>query len=103
MEEQKRGRGRPKKPRYERTPENGFEVNTEPTTDDSKMFEAVDMSDQHAERVARGYFVGNTAVGRRQDVRKMLEEKVIGKIGKSGKLLVDKLFEQEKPAQLLLS
>ena len=92
MEEIKRGRGRPKKPRYDMTPENGFSVDLS-VDDNPNVFEAVDMSDQHAERVARGYFVGNTAVGRRQDVRKMLEDKVIGKIGKSGKLLVDKLFE----------
>lgn len=93
MEELKRGRGRPKKPRFDRTPENGFSINTSTEDNLPNVFEAVDMSDQHAERVARGYFVGKTAIGRRQDVRKMLEDKVIGKIGKSGKLLVDKLFE----------
>lgn len=55
--------------------------------------EAVDMSEQQLEKRARGYFVGSKAIGRRGDVRKMLEEKVVDRIGKKGKYLVDKLFE----------
>src|SRR3990167_4431252 len=54
---------------------------------------SINVSDKRAEKVARGYFVGQHAVGRRKDVRKVLEDRVIGKIGKSGKLLTDKLFE----------
>lgn len=69
-----------------------IDISTEGLEDPDKI-EAVDVSDARMEKVARGYFVGSTAVGRRGDVRKMLEEKVIGRIGKSGKLLVDKLFE----------
>ena len=55
--------------------------------------EVIDVSDERVEKLARGYFVGKSAVGRRRDVRKLLEDRVVGKIGKSGKLLVDKLFE----------
>jgi len=55
--------------------------------------EAIDVSDQRIERFARGYFVGKHAIGRRKDVRKVLEDKVVGKIGRKGKYLVDKLFE----------
>lgn len=55
--------------------------------------EAIDVSEQHLEKMAKGYFLGKTAVGRRQDVRKVLEDKVVGKIGKKGKYLTDKLFE----------
>ena len=69
-----------------------FDVSTE-NLEKPDTIEAIDVSDERAEKVARGYFVGSTAVGRRKDVRKMLEDKVITKIGKSGKLLVDKLFE----------
>lgn len=52
-----------------------------------------DVSDQRMEKVARGYFVGNKAIGRRKDIRAVLENKVVGRIGKQGKLLSDKLFE----------
>lgn len=55
--------------------------------------EAIDVSDKRVEKVARGFFLGNAAVGRRKDVRRVLEDKVIGKIGSKGKYLVDKLFE----------
>ena len=55
--------------------------------------EAIDVSDKKMEKVARGYFLGTTAIGRRRDVRKILEERVVDKIGKKGKYLTDKLFE----------
>lgn len=57
--------------------------------------EEVDISSDHLERMAKEYFVGGSkrAIGRRQDVRKLLEDKVVRRIGKNGKYLVDKLFE----------
>ena len=84
--------------KFPRDEAHGF-FRKEPVTDistdnleDPDRIEAIDVSEERAEKIARGYFVGSTAVGRRRDVRKLLEEKVVGKIGKSGKLLVDKLF-----------
>ena len=55
--------------------------------------DAVDVSDERLEKYAKGYFIGKTAVGRRRDVRKALEDKVVKRIGNKGKYLVDKLFE----------
>ena len=55
--------------------------------------DAVDISDQNVEKMARGFILGSTAIGRRKEVRELLEEKVIGRIGKKGKYLTDKLFE----------
>src|SRR3990167_3648017 len=60
---------------------------------DDNEITSIDVGDKQTEKIARGYFVGQHAVGRRKDVRKVLEDRVIGKIGKSGKLLTDKLFE----------
>ena len=55
--------------------------------------EAVDVSDKHLEKMARGFIMGSQAIGRRKEVRELLEEKVTKKIGKKGKYLTDKLFE----------
>ena len=87
MEDIKRKRGRTRNDSYSNgTPAGYIDIPLD-------ELEAVDVSNQHLEKMARGYFVGKTAVGRRQDVRKMLEDKVVGRIGKKGKYLVDKLFE----------
>src|SRR3990167_8903453 len=61
--------------------------------EDDNTIEAVDVSEQRLERLARGYFLGSKAVGRRKDVRQLLENRVVQKIGGNGKYLVDKLFE----------
>lgn len=53
----------------------------------------VDISDKKIEQMARGFIMGSQAIGRRKEVRELLEEKVIKKIGKKGKYLTDKLFE----------
>lgn len=99
MDENKRGRGRPRKIHPGQIAPAGMidgglagDLLKDITGDDNNIV-SVDVSDKRAEKVARGYFVGQHAIGRRKDVRKVLEDKVIGKIGKSGKLLVDKLFE----------
>ena len=57
--------------------------------------EAIDVSDPKMEQMAKDFFSGQsvTAIGKREDVRHILEEKVIGRIGKKGKILTDKLFE----------
>ena len=55
--------------------------------------EVVDVSDRNIERMARGYIVGTQAIGRRKEVRELLEGKVVKRIGKKGKYLTDKLFE----------
>ena len=55
--------------------------------------ETVDISDNHVEKMARGFILGSKAIGRRKEVRAVLEEKVTTRIGKKGKYLVDKLFE----------
>ncbi len=55
--------------------------------------EAIDVSDKRMDKIASGYFLGKTAVGRRSDIRRVLEDKVINKIGNKGKYLTDKLFE----------
>ena len=55
--------------------------------------EAVDISEKHVEKIARGYIIGNQAIGRRKEVRAELESRVVTKIGKKGKYLTDKLFE----------
>jgi hypothetical protein len=55
--------------------------------------ETVDISDAHVEKMARGFILGSKAIGRRKEVRAVLEEKVTTRIGKKGKYLVDKLFE----------
>lgn len=55
--------------------------------------EAVDVSDQHIEKMARGFIMGSQAIGRRKEIRQTLEDKVTQKIGRKGKYLTDKLFE----------
>jgi len=55
--------------------------------------DVVDVSDRNIERMARGFIMGSQAVGRRKEIREMLEEKVTRKIGRKGKYLSDKLFE----------
>jgi hypothetical protein len=55
--------------------------------------EAVDISDKHIEKMARGFIMGSHAVGQKKEVRELLEKKVTTRIGKKGKWLVDKLFE----------
>ena len=55
--------------------------------------ETVDVSDRHIEQMARGYIMGSQAIGRRKEIRELLEEKVTKKIGRKGKYLTDKLFE----------
>lgn len=52
-----------------------------------------DVSDQKIERRARAFIMGTQAIGRRKEVRELLEEKVVQRIGKKGKYLTDKLFE----------
>jgi hypothetical protein len=54
---------------------------------------AVDISDKNIENMARGFILGNQAIGRRKEIKALLEDKVIGRIGKKGKKLTDKLFE----------
>ncbi|MEK6897601.1 MAG: hypothetical protein AABW93_03670 [Nanoarchaeota archaeon] len=55
--------------------------------------ETVDVSPQHIERMARGFIMGTQAIGRRKEIREMLEERVTKRIGRKGKYLTDKLFE----------
>ena len=50
--------------------------------------EAVDVSEKHVEKIARGYIIGNQAIGRRKEVRAELESRVVTKIGKKGKKTV---------------
>ena len=55
--------------------------------------ETVDVSPQHIENMARGFIMGTQAIGRRKEIREMLEERVTKRIGRKGKYLTDKLFE----------
>jgi len=55
--------------------------------------ETVDVSERHIEQMARGFIMGSQAIGRRKEIRELLEEKVTKKIGAKGKYLTDKLFE----------
>ena len=55
--------------------------------------DVVDVSDKHLEKMARGFIMGTHAIGKRKEVRELLEEKVTQRIGKKGKYLTDKLFE----------
>ncbi len=57
------------------------------------QIEVVDMSQEKVDKVAKMYFTGSTAIGKRDDIRKLLEEKVVGRIGLKGKYITDKLFE----------
>lgn len=53
----------------------------------------VDVSDKKIEQMARGFIMGTQAIGRRKEIRELLEERVTQKIGRKGKYLTDKLFE----------
>ena len=55
--------------------------------------ETVDVSNRHIEQMARGFIMGSQAIGRRKEIRELLEEKVTKKIGRKGAYLTDKLFE----------
>ncbi len=52
-----------------------------------------DVSDKNIEKMARGFIMGSQAIGRRKEVRELLEEKVVSRVGKKGKHITDKLFE----------
>lgn len=56
-------------------------------------FVTMDVSDKKIEQMARGFIMGNKAIGRRKEVREELEDRVTKRIGKKGKYLTDKLFE----------
>ena len=76
---------------YKLTPEEiAAGVTLQVNTDE---LEVVDVSDRNIERMARGFIMGSQAIGRRKEVRALLEEKVSKKIGRKGKYLTDKLFE----------
>src|SRR3990167_3486538 len=55
--------------------------------------EVVDVSDKKIEQMARGFIMGTQAIGRRKEIREVLEERVTKRIGRKGKYLTDKLFE----------
>ena len=69
--------------------EAGIAVNDDPT----KLIELFDVSDKKVEEIARGYILGTQSLGKRRQIREVLEAKVTNKIGRKGKYLVDKLFE----------
>lgn len=52
-----------------------------------------DVSDKKIEQMARGFIMGSQAIGRRREIREVLEERVTKRIGRKGKYLTDKLFE----------
>lgn len=52
-----------------------------------------DVQARHLERVARGYFLGNTQWNKNKAIKEKLEERVVKKVGSKGKFIVDKLFE----------
>src|SRR3990167_281421 len=52
-----------------------------------------DVSDKKIEQRARAFIMGSEAIGRRKEVRELLEERVIQRVGKKGKHITDKLFE----------
>lgn len=67
-------------------------------TDDMEIvsvgpMEAVNMQEKHLEKVARAYYLGKTSYNRNQELKRKLEDKVVGRIGRKGKLITDKLFE----------
>jgi hypothetical protein len=55
--------------------------------------EVQDISDKHIDKMAQGFILGSKAIGRRKEIRGVLEDKVIKRIGHKGKYLIDKLFE----------
>lgn len=62
--------------------------------EDSSMDIVVeDVSDKKIEQMARGFIMGTQAIGRRREIREVLEERVTKRIGRKGKYLTDKLFE----------
>lgn len=78
--------------------ENDVQIKIYPTGEreiigNAALLEKVDISDKNIERIARGYILGTEAVGRKKEVRALLEDKVIGRIGRKGKYVTDKLFE----------
>ena len=52
-----------------------------------------DISVQYLDKIARNFIAGNESVSHSRDVRRDLEEKVVKRIGKKGKYMVDKIFE----------
>ena len=54
---------------------------------------AEDVSDKAVERMARGFITGSQSLGRRREIKRDLEDKVVARIGRKGKWLTDKLFE----------
>lgn len=54
---------------------------------------SLDVAGKKIENIAQSFFKGSQAISRRKDIQKSLEDKVVKKIGKKGKYLVDKLFE----------
>lgn len=83
----RRGRGRPKKTETEFLPGPGL---IHIPLDE---LEQIDISDGRIKSLAQDYFVGKQAIGRKKDVRHLLEKRVVDKIGKEGKFIVGKLFE----------
>lgn len=57
------------------------------------VLEVADISDRNIEKMARGFILGSQAVGRKREIKALLEEKVSKRIGRKGKHLTDKLFE----------
>ena len=82
-----RGRGRPKKETQ------GIMEDADHYYVPLDQLDSVDISDRNIEKYANGFFVGKQFAGSKEDVRKVLEDKVINKVGKKGKVIVDKLFE----------
>jgi hypothetical protein len=61
--------------------------------EDDNEIESIDVSDKKIEQMARGYIMGSQAIGRKREIKDVLEEKVTKRIGRKGKYLTDKLFE----------
>lgn len=61
--------------------------------EDSMDIVVEDISDKKIEHMARGFIMGTQAIGRRREIREVLEERVTKRIGRKGKYLTDKLFE----------
>lgn len=52
-----------------------------------------DNTEAHVERSARAFILGTQKLGHRREIRTEMEDRVVKRIGKKGKYLVDKLFE----------
>jgi len=63
--------------------------------------EVADVSDKNVEKMARGFIMGTQAIGRRREIREVLEERVTKRIGRKGKYLTDKLFELIEGVQVV--